>query len=556
MRVLVALIVPNMSAETSPQMFPVQNFLVTMNFLSEDMLGKLTCCQGGSMFEDTVFCVPKTGEPPVPEDAPHVFEVVLLRDAGKKLGVEVETVASHRLVLTIACVMPNTSAADWNRKHEQIDPLFQIRRHDRIVMVNGASGNAVQMKRALSDESQAQTKMTVVRLPSYFEDADCLRAVETLQCAVPQGSLPMSPIARTSQEFEAAEKAVKLDEARKYLPSPWVASWSQSQGKYYFFNPNTRESTWRKPSCTDETDEGNGSIVGTWVYADGSYRIQMENGLLRYHEESSGVHGIVREDNGWLLVDLLQAGKESKKTIGRLRLIRRQEVLVSNLQRAGNGGMWDEDIVATKRSRAEKNTCVLGVWSFKGGSFTVTHRSNKLIYEQEQPVNMQSCLMDGQRDGWVQGELFAVSEDGVKFEGWVRLQRQGHLLVCQRRKSKTKEWETAISAVKEKETFEGEWEYNGGIYTISNRNGKRLYEEASCGLYGVLKQESSGWLEAELFAYQKHTGEQSVGWIRVQRRGKHLVSQFCENAPDAPWEEEVLAIRHLPIIEDRRHDSC
>mmetsp|Transcript_112074 Transcript_112074/g.302426 ORF Transcript_112074/g.302426 Transcript_112074/m.302426 type:complete len:189 (+) Transcript_112074:1-567(+) len=66
---------------------------------------------------------------------------------------------------------------------------------------------------------------------------------------VPEASAekPMTPVAERQEEREEVEPPDDGKEAWTGVPPPWVAKFSKSKNKFYYFNQITKESIWTKP---------------------------------------------------------------------------------------------------------------------------------------------------------------------------------------------------------------------------------------------------------------------------------------------------------------------
>jgi len=536
----------------------------------------------------------------VDEQKPFVFEIVIDRRRDKRLGLDLDLV-SERKILPVRSIISKQLVEDWNVMHVE-EPNMRVRPGDRIVSVHGMGGRADDMMKALRDCSKASTTIRLVRWPNDahdVEDQDVLDAGETHRChrekaaqagfnfmvaglAIASGSMmsfggsPRSNAIKGSMEeqrvydlasyekgsAESARKALLIDESRRELPAPWLAIWSKSQQKYYYFNPTTQESEWRKPLPNPDNEgeeESNGSIVGSWMYPDGAYTISKHGNELRYSEDAHGIHGIVHEQDGWLVVDLrLVRGQgeegvlDQAESIGRLRFLAMGQAVISNFQRAGSQ-VWEEDVVASKAMRMERPegpSSLVGTWSYHNGTYSVSRKEDRLLYEE-------SCYgiygwLEEVEEGWMFAELRALGHhpgEPAETVGFIRLKRHGPHIVSNYKGPDDVDWEHESFATKEVGSVEGEWVYPGGAYTITNKQGFLLYEEALVGIYGVLQQEASGWLEADLLTAAQDGGgrneehdEKKVGKIRLQRRSNTLVSNFRANEV-APWERDIVATR-------------
>lgn len=371
------------------------------------------------------------------------------------------------------------------------------------------------------------------------------------------------------EDGDAAARAVLLDEARRDLPAPWLAIWSRSRYKYYYFNPKSQDSFWFRPKPNPgepASEEDSGSIVGSWAYSDGAYTIAIVDNELRYREEAHRLHGVVEEHDGWLVADLMLVSDDSFELSGamtggefngRLRLLRKGSTVVSNFQRVGPDpdGVWGEDVVATKSMRLEipeAADSLVGSWSYQDGTYSVSRKQDRLLYE-ETCYSIYGWLVEVS-DGWMEAEVWTLStstSEPAHRVGWIRLKRHGLRIVSNFRAQEDSEWEPESIATKEVGSVEGEWIYPDGTYTISNKHGFLLYQEPSCGIYGVLQQDPSGWMEADLQAAVEGAGgssdtlgteEKRIGKIRLQRRGTTVVSNFRRSHVE-PWERDIVATR-------------
>jgi len=512
-----------------------------------------------------------------------VFEAVLVRKGMKKLGLELDVVAD-RQVIPIHKVGPGC-AEDWNKKQQ--DKLLTIKPGDMIVAVNNTMAKAETLMDHIKDPSSEVLRLKIARPTEDQIVDDGVYAQCAHEAKVRNASIDvMSRVASAGVQMEddnddmnlftddAEEyndqysKALKLDYALRELPEPWTAVFSTSQNKYYYFNPDTEETTWRKPfGVHGAMRQGIGSIIGTWSYESGNFTVDRVRDVLVYFEEAHGVYGLIEERKNELIVEMLAHASDLErlpkqievcncrgfiagKPMGQLRFQRKGECLVTHYRKE-TSAPWGEEHSShhiTRASAKEDTNSAVGTWTYPQGTYSVARRKQDGMYLYEETCYRIYGLF-ADEDGWVVGKIYTLrtTDDGkltYELVGHMRLQRRGRKVASQFRVKEEDTWENESFAVREARSIAGEWKSASGSFKITVSNGFWSYEEANNDLFGVLVADSSGWFEADLF-YRNDDPNASIddlraGKMRVQRRGEYLVTNHRRKAAD-PWEADVLA---------------
>lgn len=467
------------------------------------------------------------------EDA-HVFDVVLTRREGKqRIGLELDIVP-ERQVIPVFGVIRGDLADEWNRRQQDSDMV--IKHGDVIVNVNGVFGKTDLMMQAMRDLSEENVSLKLVRIEGEVDDhvyVQCGAVSSKVIHGASDALMDMQTRGMTSESVTAMKKIQSSRSSNRNSISSQTKDLGRAQSvmeeedEYAQMTSAldemqvTKDAYWRAGLC----DEAKKELLAPWtpVFSKSQER------FYYFHP--------VTEETSW-----------RKPTVS--------HVEVGSGKRLGT---------------------IVGMWTYEHGTFAIQRINDALVYTEEahgifglieeDNGTLFVVLLTPMNDDERCPEPNKVAANRGHLEGrplgFMKLESKGDVLVTRFRKSKEVEWgpdqisNSIVRSCKRENhaSIVGTWSYHEGTYSVFRRkqDGMLMYEETCYRIFGLLKEDESGWFMGRLATLKMNDEDgkllpEHVGEIRIQRRGRQAFSQF-RATPTDPWEAEVASTKECKSVE-------